>query len=106
MPKNEEKLLATAIYVLNFFVPIFGPLIIWLLKKDESDFIDYHGREYFNFMISYTIYTFVSGLLTIIVIGFVALWVLAILAFVFNSVAAIKAFQGEHYRIPLVFRLL
>ncbi|SFA91833.1 MULTISPECIES: DUF4870 domain-containing protein [unclassified Bacillus (in: firmicutes)] len=106
MPKNDEKLLAAAIYVLNFFVPILGPLLIWLFKKDESSFIDYHGREYFNFMISYTVYMFVSGLLTIIVIGFLALWIVGTLAFIFNIVAAIKAFEGQHYRMPLVFRLL
>jgi uncharacterized Tic20 family protein len=49
MVKNEERMLAAAIYVLSIFVPVIGPLIIWLLKKDESSFVDYHGKEYFNF---------------------------------------------------------
>ncbi|HEY4552388.1 MAG TPA: DUF4870 domain-containing protein, partial [Bacillaceae bacterium] len=56
MESNTEKVLAAAIYVSSFFFPILGPLIIWLLKKDESALIDYHGREYFNFFISYAVY--------------------------------------------------
>jgi uncharacterized Tic20 family protein len=59
MVKSEERMLAAAIYVLSLFVPVIGPLIIWLLKKDESSFVDYHGKEYFNFLISYTIYSVV-----------------------------------------------
>ena len=32
------------------FTVFIGPLIIWFIKKDDSAFIDYHGREYFNFL--------------------------------------------------------
>jgi hypothetical protein len=106
MINNDEKLLAAGIYVLSLFFPVLGPLIIWLIKKDESAFIDYHGREYFNFLISYTVYFFISGLLTIIIIGFVAIAVLAVMLFVFTIIAAIKAYEGNEYRIPLIFRLI
>ena len=64
MPTKEEKLFAVLLYVLSFPTPLLGPLVIWLLKKD-SPFIDYHGREYFNFLISYTIYGLIAGLLVI-----------------------------------------
>lgn len=106
MVKNEEKLLAAAIYVLSLFAPVLGPLVIWLIKKDESSFIDYHGKEYFNFLISYFVYFLISGILTIIIIGIIGLWVLGIMAFVFTIVAAIKAYEGQEYRIPWIFRLI
>lgn len=106
MPKNEEKLLAAAIYVISFFAPIVGPLVIWLVKRNESSFIDYHGKEYFNFMISYFIYTVASGVLTIILIGFIGLWLLGILAVVFTIIAAIKAYEGDTYRIPWIIRFI
>src|SRR5699024_12543420 len=35
---------------------ILGPIIIWLLKREESEYIDYHGKEGLNFVISYTAY--------------------------------------------------
>lgn len=106
MIKSDERMLAAGIYVLSLFFPVIAPLIIWLIKKDESSFIDYHGREYFNFLISYTIYFFVSGILTIILIGFVALAILGLMLFVFTIVAAIKAYEGNQYRFPLIFRLI
>ncbi|MFL6555104.1 MAG: DUF4870 domain-containing protein [Bacillus sp. (in: firmicutes)] len=106
MIKSDERMLAAGIYVLSIFFPVIAPLVIWLIKKDESSFIDYHGREYFNFLISYTIYFFVSGILTIILIGFVALAVLGVMLFVFTIIAAIKAYEGNEYRFPLIFRLI
>jgi uncharacterized protein len=106
MVNQDERLFAAGIYVLSIFFPIIAPLVIWLIKKDESSFIDYHGREYFNFLISYTVYFFVSGLLTLILIGFVALAILGVMLFVFTIIAAIKAFEGNEYRFPLIFRLI
>ncbi|WP_346190285.1 DUF4870 domain-containing protein [Bacillus massilinigeriensis] len=93
-------------YIISFFTAFFGPLIIWLLKKDESEFIDYHGREYFNFFISYSVYGLVSFILIIVLLGVVLLWLLGIMAMVFTIIAAVKAYSGEHYRFPFIFRLL
>jgi len=106
MVKSEERLFATGIYVLSLFFPVVAPLIIWLLKKEESSFIDYHGKEYFNLLISYTIYFFISGLLAIILIGFVVMAVLGVMLFVFTIIAAIKAYEGKEYQFPLIFRLI
>ena len=78
MPNQDEKFLAMLIYLISFFTVFIGPLIIWLIKKDSSKFIDYHGREYLNFLISYTIYTIVASLTFLILIGFVLVPVVAI----------------------------
>ncbi|CAH2717486.1 hypothetical protein BACCIP111895_04700 [Neobacillus rhizosphaerae] len=106
MKQSDERLLAAGIYVLSLFFPVVAPLIIWLLKKDESAFIDYHGKEYFNLLISYTVYFIISGILYIILIGFVAMAVLVVMLFVFTIIAAVKAYEGNEYRFPLIFRLI
>ncbi|MBP2239456.1 putative Tic20 family protein [Cytobacillus eiseniae] len=106
MASNDERLLATAIYVSSFFTTIIGPLVIWLLKKDESAYIDYHGKEYFNFIISYAVYSVVSMLLMIVLIGFITIWIVGVAAFVFTIIAAVKAYEGKEYRFPLVFRII
>ncbi len=106
MAKSEERLLAAGIYVLSLFFPIIAPLIIWLLKKDESSFIDYHGKEYFNFFISYLIYSVVAGILTLVIIGIFLLWALGIAALVFSIMAAVKAYEGKEYQFPLIFRVI
>lgn len=106
MTNTNEKLWAVAIYVSSFFAVLVGPLIIWLIKKNESNFIDYHGKEYFNFLISYTIYTFIAVILAFIGIGFILAWLIGIYVLVFTIVAAVKAYSGEYYHIPLTLRLL
>lgn len=103
---SDERLLAMLIYVTSFFTTVIGPIIIWLLKREESSFIDFHGKEYLNFIISYTVYGIVSGILVIVLIGFVLAPIVGIAAVVFTIIAAIKAFNGESYRIPLIFRLI
>jgi uncharacterized protein len=106
MVKSEERMLAAILYVVSLFFPIIGPLVIWLLKKDESSFINYHGREYFNFFISYTVYSIISGILVFLLVGIFLLWILGIMALVFTIIAAVKAYEGNEYRFPLVFRVI
>jgi uncharacterized protein len=106
MHESDERLFAMLLYVLSLFFPVLAPLLIWLLKRDQSDFIDYHGKEYFNFLISFTIYGVISGILVIILIGFVLLGIISILLLVFTIIAAVKAYQGERYRIPMVIRFI
>ncbi|MFB4210438.1 DUF4870 domain-containing protein [Shouchella sp. JSM 1781072] len=97
----EGKGIAALIYALSLFAPILAPLLIWLIARPDSDFIDFHGKQYFNFFISYTIYSAVAGILVIVLIGLVILPILGLLAFVFTIVAAVKAYQGAYYVIPL-----
>ena len=77
-----------------------------MVKKDESAFIDTQGRELLNFQLSFIIYAIVSGILCLILIGFVLLAVLAALWFIFTIIGLIKATEGKVYRFPLTFRML
>lgn len=104
--KDDEKLMSMLIYLSSFVTAFVGPLIIWLLKKDESDFVDYHGREYFNFLISYAIYSLVASISIVLLIGIILLPVVGIAYFIFTILACVKAYGGERYRIPLIFRFI
>jgi hypothetical protein len=91
------------------FVPfghILGPLIVWILKKDEFPLVDDQGREALNCQISYSIYFIVAGLLIFVVIGIVILPIVWILDVVLVLVAAIKANDGVRYRYPAIIRFI
>jgi uncharacterized Tic20 family protein len=88
------------------FGNILGPLVIWLMKKDEDAFVDEVGKEVLNFQISVTIYGLVCGVLTLVVIGFFLLPILLILVVVFTIIGAMKANEGILYRYPLTIRFL
>jgi uncharacterized Tic20 family protein len=85
---------------------IIGPLIVWLIKREESPFVDYHGKESLNFQISMFIYWIVSGILTVIVIGFVLMLALVVFHIIMVIMASMKANAGEKYRYPLTIRFL
>ncbi len=88
------------------FGNIIGPLIIWLVKKEEDPFIDECGKESLNFQITLTIASIISGALTCIVVGFSLLPVVIIGGIVFVIIASVKTNQGEMYRYPLNIRII
>jgi hypothetical protein len=85
---------------------ILGPLIIWLVKKNEYAFVDYHGKESLNFQISMTIYYIIAAVLIIVLIGWLLLGVLVVLNIVLVIIASIKASDGELYEYPFTIRLI
>ncbi len=85
---------------------IAGPLIIWLIKKDEYPFVNIHGKEALNFQISITIYVAIAIVLVIFLIGIPILIALGIASLVLVIIASIKANRGEQYRYPITIRFI
>lgn len=83
-----------------------GPLVVWLLKRDEDPFVDDQGKEAVNFQISMAIYELAAALSICIVVGFFLLPALMLLDAILVIVAAVKASRGEAYRYPLTIRLI
>lgn len=83
-----------------------GPLLVWLLKRDEHPFIAGHAKEALNFNISVLIYAFVGFVLVFVLIGIPILIIIGISWIVLTVVAAVKASNGEEYRYPLTIRFV
>lgn len=88
------------------FGHIIGPLVFWLIKKDQFAEVDRQGKEALNFQISMTIWMILSGILVIIVIGLFALIALGVLDLVITIVAAVKSNNGERFKYPLTLEIL
>ncbi|WP_240421072.1 DUF4870 domain-containing protein [Paenibacillus periandrae] len=106
MLTDDEKTFALLSHVLSLVVGFLAPLIIWLLKKDQSAYIAEHAQESLNFQISVLIYSAVAGVLCFILIGLVLLPLIGIAALVLIIVATVKAYKGEMYRYPFTIRLI
>jgi hypothetical protein len=91
---------------LHFPGHIFGPLIVWLLKRGDSPEIDAHGKEALNFQISMLIYNIVSAVFCLILIGFVFLAILWVLNAILVIIASIQASEGKFYRYPITIRFM
>ena len=112
MPSAEERNWALFAHLSAFagclipFGSILGPLIIWLVKKDQMPFVNDQGREALNFQITMAIAMVVSAVLILILIGLVLIWAVVVFDVVFIIIAAVKASNGEHYRYPISLRLI
>jgi uncharacterized Tic20 family protein/uncharacterized membrane protein YqaE (UPF0057 family) len=109
---NEERKWAMFSHIgtfAAFFVPfgnLIAPLIIWQLKKTESEFIVIHSKESLNFQISIFLYTIAAAVLMIVVIGFFLLLAIGIFDIVMVIVAGLRANDGHIYRYPLTIRFI
>ncbi|WP_160297591.1 DUF4870 domain-containing protein [Demequina salsinemoris] len=85
--------------ILGFLVP----LIIWLVGKDQSPFIDEEGKKALNFGILVSIAYFLSW------IPFIG-WLLSLAAFVAAIIFGIQGFQaaskGQPYTYPFTIPLV
>ena len=111
-PSKDERTWAMLCHFSAFAGLIFpfgnflAPLIIWLIKKEELEFVEDQGKEVFNFQISMTIYLLISGILCIILIGIPIIIGLVIFCFIITIIAAISANDGKSYRYPINLRLI
>ncbi len=104
---SDSRAWAVAAHLLPWVgVGFLGPLIVWLIKREESPFVEEHAREALNFQISFLIYMIVSALLMLVIIGFFLFIGIGIFGFVVMIIAAVKAANGERYRYPLTIRFI
>ena len=90
-----------------------GPLIVYLIKKDEHPFVRQQAAEALNFQLSWLIWAVAGGialmLLIVLIIGVVLIPVAiaaAIAWLVLTIMAGVKASKGESYRYPLTIRFI
>ncbi len=103
---NDDRNLAMLAHLLGIVSGFIGALIIWLIKKDQSAFIDEQGKEALNFQITILIGFVIAGVLTVILIGALLMPVLLVANLVFCIIAAVAVSKGEHYKYPIAIRLL
>lgn len=102
-PTSDEKTMALLSHVLTIVASFLAPLVIYLVKKDESAFVASHAKESLNFQITVILIVIV---LCITIIGIFLIWIVAVAAFAFAIVATIRASEGKLYRYPFSLRLI
>ncbi|WP_457617650.1 DUF4870 domain-containing protein [Lutibacter sp.] len=103
----------------GWFLPfgnIIVPLVLWSAKKNESSYINIHGKSAVNFQLSILLYGFLLALLFVpIVIFTLGLGLIAIiigiipailLKIVLIIIASMKASNGEFYKYPFTIEFI
>jgi uncharacterized protein len=101
---------------LNLFTGFLGPVaaaVIWLVYRDKSPTVAFHALQSAGYQVAWLALLgagwALTGLLTLILIGFLLIPVMAIatvVPFVHMAYAAYRVSKGDDYRYPLVADLI
>jgi uncharacterized Tic20 family protein len=106
-PDKDSVTMGMLCHLLGIFTWFIGPLIIWLMKKDTSPFVDDQGKEALNFQIFAAIACLVCiPLVMIPCLGILVLIGLHITRAVFGVIASVESNKGVAYRYPLTIRFI
>ncbi len=107
---QDQRTLALVAHLLGILTWVVGPLIIWLISKDDVNkaFATDQAKEALNFQITLTIAYAIAFVLVIVTLGLLffvptLVWIGNI---VFCILAGLKANNGEAYRYPFAIRLI
>lgn len=84
--------------------PLIVALVMWLIKRDQSGFVDAAGKATMNLQISAWIYTLLLGCAGFFTfgVGWLLIPIAALVVFIFAILGSLAASRGEIYRYPLV----
>lgn len=89
------------------------PFIVWYAKRHDHPYIDVQGREAVNFQATMSLLwlavVLIIFVLKLIVIGKLLFWVPGLITIAQlggTVVGAIRAYDGERFRYPLILRFI
>ncbi|MEZ6187129.1 MAG: DUF4870 domain-containing protein [Planctomycetota bacterium] len=103
---SDEKTLAMLAHLLVLVAGFVGPLVIYLVKKDESRFVGEHARDALNFQITVVLAALCCIPLVFVLIGIPLIFAVSIGSLVCTILAAVEASKGNFYRYPFCLRLI
>ena len=99
---QDDRTMAIVAWIGGIFVSFLVPLVIYLIKKDQSKFVAFHAMQSMAFFGATLIAYFIAGALTLVLVGFLLFPLIFILTLVYGILAALAANRGEWYEIPVV----
>jgi uncharacterized protein len=105
---KDARTMAMLAHLLGALFSVLGSLIIWILKKDSSPFVDSQGKEAVNFQLTvliahvaaYILFAATCGLLFFLPI------ITALLQLIMGIIGAMQANNGVDYRYPFNIRFI
>ena len=105
-PSSDDRTMASVAHLLGIFTSFVGPLVIWLIKKESSPYVNDQGKEALNFQITIILAQIIAGALVAVVVGCFLLPAVCIADLVLCIMATVAASRGERYRYPMCLRLV
>ncbi len=88
------------------FGNVLGPLLVWLIKRDESTFIEESGKDALNFQLTWTMLMLGALLSLLVGVGFLLVPLVGVAWLVIVVLATVRASEREVYEYPLTLDLI
>ena len=111
-PSMEDKQLAAISHALGIVTSFVAPLIILLINKKKSPFVDSQAKEALNFQITLLAAGIANAILSVVLffVWWLVAWAvslgLAVLSIWWGVLGFLAANRGESYRYPFAFRII
>jgi uncharacterized Tic20 family protein len=111
-PDSKERSMGMLAHLAGYaglafpFGSVLGPFLVYILKRDESAYVEDQAREALNFQLTIALASVVSIVLMFVLIGFALIFVVGIWWLVGTAIGATKANAGEWYRYPATIRFV
>ncbi len=102
-PTSDDRTWALLAHLSPLLLGFIGPLVIWLIYKDKSPFVNDQAKEALNFQLALII---VMVICFATCIGALLVPVIGIGALVYSIMAGIEANKGVYYRYPYTIRMI
>ncbi|MEU4385181.1 DUF4870 domain-containing protein [Promicromonospora sp. NPDC023805] len=104
---SDERMWAIFAQIGPVLLSFIAPLVIWLVFKDRSRFVDQEAKEALNFQITLIFVHIAAAIITAVtfMIGSIV-YLVFIAALVFMILAAVENNKGAPYRYPVNIRLI
>lgn len=114
MPTKDERTLALVAHLGAAIASIVSagllsfllPLIIYLVKREDSEFVADQAKESLNFRITLLIGYIISVPLIFVGVGLCLMPIIWLVDLIFGIIAGMKSYDGERYRYPFAIRLV
>lgn len=103
---KDDRTMAMLSHLLGLLTSFIGPLVIWLIRKDDGGFVSDQSKEALNFQITVLLASIIAALSLTICIGMVLLPAVYVVDIVLCIIACIEAQKGNLYRYPVCLRLV
>jgi uncharacterized Tic20 family protein len=104
---SDERMWTVFAQIGPVLLSFIAPLVIWLVLRDRSRFVDQEAKESLNFQITLVIVHIAAAIITTVTFGIGGIVYLAfIAALVFMILAAVENGKGAPYRYPVNIRFI
>ena len=103
---SDSNNISALCHLLGLLTHITGPLILLILYKGKSKSIEASAKESLNFQITLLVAWIISGILTLVLVGFLLIPIIIIATFVLPVIATMTTLSGKPYKYPVNLNLI